>query len=898
MKGLTIKFTGERYIPEMDWPDISYEHWHRYLFAAQLVQDKVVLDVGCGEGYGTYLLARCARRVVGIDMDHETVMHASSKYCRDNLEFRVGSAASIPMEGTSLFDVVVCFETIEHLVEEHQRSLLAETKRLLKPDGVFIVSTPNKLTYSDIPQYQNEFHRKEYYVDEFKQFLLRYFGYTVLLGQRVYGVSYIWPEGPERKGLTEHRLTLTRQGFRPTEDPKEVRYIVALCSDKNIPSANPSMALDLSDRMVTIRDEQIEILRHLASDKENALEALAAQLAERDHAVTNLQTSFARLKAERERLTAQLAERDHAVTNLQTSFAWLKAEQERLTAQLAEKERALAVITSSTAWALVQTLRRVRLVLAPSGSCGDRVLRLVIRGLRVWRIGGLKSLAGKAMRRMMRKPLLGHEVTETPNLRVGLDTTLPDGLTVGKGNALPIVGWCYDSHARVTKLQILVAGRPQPVNTYGIPRPDVLKTHWPEQDPRCHSYRSGFCGIVRFPERREEGRRRKVDVCLQTTLANGETCVKRLGVIALQASKASETVISLPESERKPEIAICMTSYNPPFDLFSKQINSIRSQTHQDWICIISDDCSDSEGFQMIYDFVRKDKRFCLYRNESRLGFYANFERVLGLVPDGVKYVALADQDDFWHSDKLESLVAEAKAGTDGEPWLVYSDMNIVDREGVLLANTYWKTRPNNYKDLASLLMANTITGAALLFRRELLEYVLPFPRGMDDLFHDHWIGTVALAMGTVAYVDRPLYDYVRHPSQVIGHCVAPKRSTGKRVVGFGKAIAKCLGGQEPVANIRNWERAYFYTVMRIQLLARILELRCAKHLTRRKRRVLQRLAKCDSGIARFGWLIARGVSVLWRVPESLGGEYVLAKGILWKWYVYIASKLERLGVL
>ena len=168
-KKTMLEDTGERYLPWLEDASMNYEHLHRYAYAAEFVQNKRVLDLACGEGYGSYLLARRAAAVVGIDIDKQTVKHARNKYLKSNLDFKVGSITDIPIEGNNVFDVVVCFEAIEH-VEEHE-NLLKEVKRLLTPAGLFIVSTPNKRTYSDETQFSNPFHLHELYFDEFKELL-------------------------------------------------------------------------------------------------------------------------------------------------------------------------------------------------------------------------------------------------------------------------------------------------------------------------------------------------------------------------------------------------------------------------------------------------------------------------------------------------------------------------------------------------------------------------------------------------------------------------------------------------------------------------------------------------------------------------------------------------------
>ena len=129
-------------------------------------------------------------------------------------------------------------------------------------------------------------------------------------------------------------------------------------------------------------------------------------------------------------------------------------------------------------------------------------------------------------------------------------------------------------------------------------------------------------------------------------------------------------------------------------------------------------------------------------------------------------FVALSDQDDVWHADKLETLRG---AFHSERVQLAYADMAIVSSDGRLLAPSYWTDRANNHTDLASLLLINTVTGAASLFRHELLDVALPFPDVPGKPFHDHWLACVALALGEVEFVDRPLHDYVQHGDNVVG---------------------------------------------------------------------------------------------------------------------------------
>jgi GT2 family glycosyltransferase/SAM-dependent methyltransferase/glycosyltransferase involved in cell wall biosynthesis len=179
-----MKFTGERFIPT-EQGRIRLEHYHRYAMALDIVKGKDVLDVACGEGYGSFFMADVARSVVGVDISAEAVQHASATYTKANLLFRQGSVTALDFDEAS-FDVVVSFETIEHLAEQTQ--MLAEIRRVLRADGLLIISSPNRPVYSEESGEHNEFHVKELDFKEFDELLkvqfpaIEYFGQRILMG--------------------------------------------------------------------------------------------------------------------------------------------------------------------------------------------------------------------------------------------------------------------------------------------------------------------------------------------------------------------------------------------------------------------------------------------------------------------------------------------------------------------------------------------------------------------------------------------------------------------------------------------------------------------------------------------------------------------------------------------
>ena len=165
--GGPLEWTGERYLPEIPG-NIRLEHVHRYLLAKELSGGRRVLDIACGEGYGSELLARTAAHVVGVDIVPAVVAHANRRYRRQNLVFVAGSAAAIPIADHSV-DLVVSFETLEHL-DQHE-DMMRDLKRILRPGGLLVMSSPDRRQYSDLPDYHNPFHTRELYRAEFEQLL-------------------------------------------------------------------------------------------------------------------------------------------------------------------------------------------------------------------------------------------------------------------------------------------------------------------------------------------------------------------------------------------------------------------------------------------------------------------------------------------------------------------------------------------------------------------------------------------------------------------------------------------------------------------------------------------------------------------------------------------------------
>ena len=171
--------TGERMVPEFHKNDFIYsEHWGRYLFAAQFIKDKIILDVACGSGYGSnYLAKRGAKKVIGLDYSKEAVDYAQENFSYKNLKFIFGDAHELPFKD-AYFDIIVGFEMIEHLIDP--RRFFKEVKRVLKKDGIFLISTPNEENYPE----GNHFHVREFLEEDLKNLFAEYFKFDKFFYQK------------------------------------------------------------------------------------------------------------------------------------------------------------------------------------------------------------------------------------------------------------------------------------------------------------------------------------------------------------------------------------------------------------------------------------------------------------------------------------------------------------------------------------------------------------------------------------------------------------------------------------------------------------------------------------------------------------------------------------------
>jgi GT2 family glycosyltransferase/SAM-dependent methyltransferase/glycosyltransferase involved in cell wall biosynthesis len=298
-----LEFSGERFVPECQ-REIWYEHWHRYAFCCQFVTGGCLLDIACGEGYGAHLLAQRAELVIGVDISEPAIAHAAQRYGnQSNLKYVVGGCERIPL-GTATIDTAVSFETIEHV--EGQRELLSELRRVIKPDGLLILSSPNKKVYSDDRGCSNEFHIRELYLNELTELLGEQFGAVRVLGQKLVFHSAIWCASQESGRF---RLWSHEDGPDQSQHslPYEAMYFVTLCAGHASLLPQPEETLWLfGDRSESVYRHYDETVRHtmrldrllgereqLIRERDDLLELRNQQLAQAEVRVKALEEQLA-----------------------------------------------------------------------------------------------------------------------------------------------------------------------------------------------------------------------------------------------------------------------------------------------------------------------------------------------------------------------------------------------------------------------------------------------------------------------------------------------------------------------------------------------------------------------------------------------------------------------------
>jgi ubiquinone/menaquinone biosynthesis C-methylase UbiE len=312
-----LPFTGERFVPGTRG-EIWVEHWHRYHFAARWVRGKRVLDVACGEGYGAALLAREAAHVTGVDVAQPAIDHAKRVYGHvGNAEFVRASCTQLPLADGSV-EAAVSFETLEHI--EAQEAFLDEIARVLSPDGVLVLSCPNKLEYSDKRNYQNEFHVKELYRDALAALVQARFPHMRWHGQRPSFFSVIAPEDPQGAAAQLVEVTEAKPDVAAERLEQPLYFVVVASRSRAALDAVPAALSVLSDREEWMHNNYTQVIGELYDTHHRAV-ALDAQVARLGEAIATLHGEARQLQDTKEAVDRALAQREASIAGLNAELA-------------------------------------------------------------------------------------------------------------------------------------------------------------------------------------------------------------------------------------------------------------------------------------------------------------------------------------------------------------------------------------------------------------------------------------------------------------------------------------------------------------------------------------------------------------------------------------------------
>jgi glycosyltransferase involved in cell wall biosynthesis len=467
-----------------------------------------------------------------------------------------------------------------------------------------------------------------------------------------------------------------------------------------------------------------------------------------------------------------------------------------------------------------------------------------------------------------------------------LDLRFPEVFYVGEGNVQLIRGWCFHPRWKIEEIWLVIGREAFRIERIKEPRIDVAY-HFRQIDRNGHALNSGFHGVI--PIAKEFGgtcHALKLRLRLETKVVEehelGSLHFVRETRSAIKVRDDSDRGLSL--------VAICLATYKPDIAAFTRQVESIKNQTYKNWCCIINDDASPHDKYAEIDNICGDDNRFYVYRNSERLGYYHNFEQCLTKVPTSASFIALSDQDDYWYPDKLEKCI---KAFNE-DSVLVYCDMRIVAARGDIIADSFWVNRKNNHEDLDILLLSNSITGAAAVFRSELLDRILPFPKNFRLSFHDHWIACVALLSGKIRYIDECLYDYIQHGKNVIGYANGNVADSGRTIAKLWRRLGylrHLRGAPQYLAGLkRRHFDVYQNEYLMLVVISSTLRLRFSK-ICRKHRKAL--------GIFSDDWrtvlsLLGVHVKARWRGVTTARAEIILATSFMVKAIDSISAKLFR----
>ena len=299
-----MEFTGERVIPRKTDPDLMNEHWARYQFAEPLVHGKLVVDAGCGVGYGSAFLATSARLVLALDTSAEALGAAREEYAHPKVALINADCGRLPVPDASV-DVVSAFEVIEHM--DDWQTLISEAARVLAPHGQLLVSTPNRIYSQESREELNPFHVHEFEYSEFESELGKYFPYVLLfLENHSEAITFIPPQGEGVRTRLEGR----------ERDPESAHFFLAVCSKQPQHGPPAFVFVPSGGNVLREREQHVKALQEQVREFKTLQEQvreLEQETAERTRWAQELDAELESVRSARRRLIERLDETEQRV---------------------------------------------------------------------------------------------------------------------------------------------------------------------------------------------------------------------------------------------------------------------------------------------------------------------------------------------------------------------------------------------------------------------------------------------------------------------------------------------------------------------------------------------------------------------------------------------------------
>jgi SAM-dependent methyltransferase len=342
-----LEFTGERLTTAVGG-QVELEHIHRYLMARTLCRGKDVLDIASGEGYGAAILAQVARSVVGVEVDHAAVAHAAESYRKPNLRFVRGDARYIPLPDASV-DVVTSFETLEHF-REHEE-FLCGVKRILRPDGFLLISTPDCDVCSPSGRAANPFHVRELSREEFVSQLSAHFAAVSVFRQRALVGCLIAKASTEP--ASDHLVIYDKRDesfFEENTGLTRAPYLIAIGFKATPIDVGVFSSVFIDTDGVDLHASHLRIAKADIAAAQNEISRLQADNAAALTEIARLQNDNATALVEIARLQKVCHRLTDELSAIRTSSSW------RLTGPIRELSRRLPRLTRSVKPLLRPTL--------------------------------------------------------------------------------------------------------------------------------------------------------------------------------------------------------------------------------------------------------------------------------------------------------------------------------------------------------------------------------------------------------------------------------------------------------------------------------------------------------------------------------------------------------------